>query len=134
MEDWVKNLLANQQQLVQNSGLQPETVSRLQQFADAQKEKARFTGFSEAPKPQTNNAGNEGLNKLAGALASKGGVQAHDATSGMFGKATDNLGGISVNPDNTLKLDNVGVLGQNALHDKDNIEFAKQLEMFQRRG
>lgn len=122
----MKKLLENQQVLRQNGILKDSTSNKLQQFADAQKAKVK-QGVGLLAVPEMKSQGNEGMNKLGAALATKA----------MEPKmVTDNLEGIQVTNNGQLQFDqnSIGQLGQDALKDKDNQEFLKQLQMFNSRA
>lgn len=124
MDDWVKNLLANQGQMQDNGSVKPETINRLQEFADKQKQHTKDTQvLGEIPNAPT---GAEAIEKIGSSMA--------NAAKPQPKMVTDKLEGITIMPDSKLKLDDIGKLGQEAYKDKDNMEFAKQLNMFQRRG
>lgn len=123
MENWLQKLLENREILGQN-GVKPETVDKLEQFSEAQKQRTKQTvsqGLVPLPKKQENAKDDEGMAKLGQALAGK-------LTQGSM--TTDNLSGVSVAPSGSLQLQDVGSLGQKALKDEDNAKFLQQIQMF----
>jgi len=103
--DWIAKLLANQQALGQN-GVKPDTISRMQEFADAQKARTQQTvGLLDVPKLQSKDT--QGMERLA------------DAVEGMQGMITDNL-----DPNSTPKL------GQSAYLNEENKDLTNNLDMF----